>query len=51
MTGFADEVILMLTALRAQPFLLVGHSMGGMLAQIIAAKQCRMFWTDAVMHT
>ena len=38
MTGFADEVILMLTALRAQPFLLVGHSMGGMLAQIIAAK-------------
>ena len=38
MTGFADEVIFMLTALRAQPFLLVGHSMGGMLAQIIAAK-------------
>ena len=38
MTGFAEEVILMLTALRAQPFFLVGHSMGGMLAQIIAAK-------------
>ena len=38
MAGFADEVILMLTALQAQPFLLVGHSMGGMLAQIIAAK-------------
>ena len=38
MAGFADEVIPMLAALQAQPFFLVGHSMGGMLAQIIAAR-------------
>ena len=38
MAGFADEVIPMLAALKAQPFFLLGHSMGGMLAQIIAAR-------------
>ena len=37
MAGFAEAVIQMLHELRWSPFWLVGHSMGGMLAQIIAA--------------
>ena len=38
MAGFAEVVIQMLYDLGLKSFWLVGHSMGGMLAQIIAAK-------------
>ena len=38
MAGFAEAVIQMLYDLGLKSFWLVGHSMGGMLAQIIAAK-------------
>ena len=38
MAGFAEAVIQMLHDLGLSPFWLVGHSMGGMLAQIIAAR-------------
>lgn len=38
MAGFADEVALLLSDLGIQSFWLVGHSMGGMLAQILAAR-------------
>lgn len=38
MAGFADDVALFLSNLGIQSFWLVGHSMGGMLAQILAAK-------------
>jgi len=38
MAGFAEAVIQMLDDLGLSSFWLVGHSMGGMLAQIIAAK-------------
>lgn len=38
MHGFAEAVTKMLSDLGLSPFWLVGHSMGGMLAQIIAAR-------------
>ena len=38
MAGFADAVASMLSSLGLSNFWLVGHSMGGMLAQILAAK-------------
>jgi len=38
MAGFADAVASMLSSLGWSNFWLVGHSMGGMLAQILAAK-------------
>ena len=39
MPRFADEVITLLQELTLEPILLVGHSMGGMLAQVIAGKE------------
>jgi len=38
MSGFADAIASMLSSLGLSDFWLVGHSMGGMLAQILAAK-------------
>ena len=38
MAGFADAIASMLSSLGLSDFWLVGHSMGGMLAQILAAK-------------